>query len=80
MKLQNIRTRCKHFQELQFRSRNTRALNLPSARLDIEKQSTIFNCCKLINSVGEDLLDQQSKQSLKKLFQKRCLDMYREQA
>ena len=33
MKLQNIRTRCKHFQELQFRSRNTRALYLWSILL-----------------------------------------------
>ena len=40
-----------------YETRNTK-INLPSARLDIEKQSTIFNCCKLINSVGEDLLDQ----------------------
>ena len=58
-----------------YETRNKR-INLPAARLDIEKQATIFQCCKLINDIDECFLFPQSKQILKNGFRRHCLSKY----
>ena len=51
-------------------------INLPYARLDIAKQSTVFQICKTINEVDQSLLSQQSKSTLKKRFKEMVLGSY----
>ena len=58
-----------------YNTRNTR-INLPGIRIELEKISTIYNICNLINEVPSDLLIQQSKYSLKKKFYSLAIDRY----
>ena len=58
-----------------YLTRNKR-INLPSCRLDIQKHSTIFQCCKLLNEVSEELINPQSNRSLNKQFKIKCLTNY----
>ena len=57
---------------------NTRnvKINLPYARIDIEQQSTVYQCCSLINSLDDTFLIPQSKQRLKRLFKDHCISKY----
>ena len=61
----------KHFAPLLpnhlYNTRNSR-INLPKVRLDIEKNFTVYNLCKLINNLPENLINQQTKTKLKKNF------------
>ena len=59
----------------QYSTRSTR-VNLPNVRLQIEKQSTVFQMCKLINELPDCLLAPQSQFSLKKRFKKYVLSNY----
>ena len=54
-----------------YMTRNIR-INLPSVRLQIEKQSVIFQMCKLMNELPQHLIDPQSLYSLKINFKKIC--------
>ena len=58
-----------------YSTRNSK-INLPAIRLDIERHSTIFQCCKLINNIDESFLLPQSKYMLKNRFKKYCLSGY----
>ena len=59
----------------QYLTRNNR-INLPPNRLDIERQFTIYQVCKLINEIDEGFLLPQSKHKLKNEFKKSCLLSY----
>ena len=56
-----------------YNTRNVR-INLPAIRIELEKISTIYNICNLINEVPSDLLIQQSKHSLKKKLYSLAID------
>ena len=56
-------------------TRNTR-INLPNVRLQIEKQATIFQMCKLFNELPEHLIDPQSHQPLKSKFKRYVISHY----
>ena len=58
-----------------YGTRNTR-INLPAVRLQIEKQSTMFQMCKLFNELPENLIEQQSHQSLKRRFKEYVISKY----
>ena len=58
-----------------YSTRDTK-INLPSVRLDIEKQATIFQCCNLINNIDNRFLLPQSKFTLKNQFKNYCLASY----
>ena len=51
-------------------------INLPPVRLEIEKQSTIFQTCKLLNEIPTELLEPQAKETLKKKFKKMAISQY----
>ena len=51
----------------EYSTRNTR-IHYPSIRVEIEKQSTIYQCCQLINSIDYGLLVPQSDYQLKRNF------------
>ena len=50
-----------------YRMRISR-INLPSSRLQVEKQFVIHQCCKLYNELPRDLLDPQSNSTLKNKY------------
>ena len=50
-----------------YNTRNVK-INLPYARLNIEQQSTVFQCCSLINNLDDSFLVPQSKFRLKNLL------------
>ena len=50
-----------------YSTRNKR-INLPNVRLELEKQSVLFQSCSLLNKLPEELLVPQSKTSLKRKF------------
>ena len=50
-----------------YSTRNTK-INLPIVRLEIEKQFTIFQCCKLLNDIPDELMVQQTDTSLKNKY------------
>ena len=58
-----------------YNTRNSR-INLPDVRLQIEKQSTVFQMCKLINELPNYLLTPQSKCSLKRQFKNYAISYY----
>ena len=51
-------------------------MNLPSVRLEIEKQSTLFQTCKLLNELPPELLEPQSKGTLKSKFKSMVIAQY----
>ena len=51
-------------------------MNLPSVRLEIEKQSTLFQTCKLLNELPPELLEPQSKGTLKSKFKCMVIAQY----
>ena len=59
-------------------SYNTRQkrINLPNVRLEIEKNSVVFQCCKLLNDMPCNLLEPQSNRSLKLKFKNMCISHY----
>ena len=59
-------------------SYNTRRIkiNLPPTRLEIEKYSTIFQSCKLINEIRDDFLKPMSDNTIKTKFLKHTLQTY----
>ena len=61
--------------EHDYPTRNTR-IRLPAARLDVEKRGTIFQSCKLLNSLDESLLKPQSAATLGKKFKLCCIEKY----
>ena len=58
-----------------YGTRGTR-INLPVVRLQIEKQFTVFQMCKLLNELPEYIIDAQSRQSLKYLFKNYAISQY----
>ena len=58
-----------------YTTRNRR-INLPVVRTEVEKRSVIFQCCRLIQSLPEDLLQPQSKSSLNVKFRKFAISKY----
>ena len=58
-----------------YGTRNVR-INLPSIRLNIEKQSARYRCCVLINELDECFLQPQSNAQLKRIFRNHCLQNY----
>ena len=63
---------------LPFHSYSTRnrRINLPAVRLEVERHSTIFQSCKLMNELPEYLLIPQSDCSLKVRFKRLVLSQY----
>ena len=55
-------------------------INLPSVRLEVEKQGTIFQCCKVINEVPHYLLEPQSPGMLKKRYKSWVISKYESQS
>ena len=57
---------------------NTRSnrINLPNIRTEVEKRFAIYQCCSLIRSLPEDLLQPQSKSSLNTKFIEFALSRY----
>ena len=51
-------------------------MNFPSTRLEIEKQFTIHQCCKLFNELPKDLLEPQCQGTLKAKFNCFTLNQY----
>ena len=68
-----------HFQQFlpshNYQTRNS-VIHLPPVRTDIEKRSTIYQICKLINSIDAELLIPQSKKLLNRKFHLSCLENY----
>ena len=58
-----------------YSTRQTRIL-LPRVRLEIEKRSTIYQCCKLLNSLHEKFISPQSDVTLKKNYKEFCFAGY----
>ena len=58
-----------------YNTRNIR-INLPDVRLQVEKQSTVFQMCRLVNELPDFLLVPQSKFSLKNKFKNFVLANY----
>ena len=58
-----------------YGTRGTR-INLPVVRLQIEKQFTVFQMCKLLNELPEYVIDGQSRQSLKYRFKNYAVSQY----
>ena len=58
-----------------YLTRNRR-INLPQIRLEIERQSTVFQTCKLFDELPQEFLEPQSWQSLKKKFKESVLNSY----
>ena len=58
-----------------YGTRGTR-INLPAVRLQIEKQFTIFQMCKIFNELPQYLIDPQSRQSLKYKFKRYAISQY----
>ena len=58
-----------------YTTRNRR-INLPPIRLQVEKQFTVFQLCKIYNELSEDLLAAQSKKSLTKKFMSQKMSSY----
>ena len=59
----------------QYGTRGIR-INLPVVRLQIEKQFTIFQMCKLFNELPDYLINPQSRQTLKCKFKKYAISQY----
>ena len=58
-----------------YPTRNNR-INLPQVRLDVERNSTIFQLCKLLKEIDDEFLMPQSQNVLKRKFKQFCLDHY----
>ena len=58
-----------------YPTRNNK-INLPQVRRDNEKQSTIFNCCNVINELDTEFLEFQNKKTLNKRFKLKCINSY----
>jgi hypothetical protein len=58
-----------------YGTRSTR-LNVPQVRLDIEKQSTVYQSVAVFNSAPESLLEPSSSHSFKNRYKKAVLDGY----
>ena len=57
---------------------NTRLnrINLPNVRLEIERNSVIFQSCKLLNMLPESLIKPQHNTTLKSKFKRICIERY----
>ena len=57
---------------------NTRLnrINLPNVRLEIERNSVIFQSCKLLNMLPESLIKPQHNTTLKSKFKRICIEGY----
>ena len=51
-------------------------INLPAARLDVEKHFALYQACKYINETNELLLQNHSQKQLKTIFKNECLLNY----
>ena len=51
-------------------------INLPSVRLEIGKQSTLFQTCKLVNELPTELLEPQADGTLKKKYKSMVISQY----
>ena len=58
-----------------YNTRGTR-INLPSVRLQIEKNFTLFKLCELLNELPEELILPQSKIKLKRDFLNYAVSQY----
>ena len=58
-----------------YRMRVSR-INLPSSRLQVEKQFLVHQCCKLYNELPGDLLEPQSESALKLKYKDFVLNRY----
>ena len=56
-----------------YATRNIK-IRLPITRLEMEKRSTVFRCCVLINEIHDRFILPQSMITLKKNFKISCLD------
>ena len=53
-----------------------RRINLPAVRLEVERNFTIFQSCKLLNELSDELLEPQSDHSLKVRYRRLALSQY----
>ena len=51
-------------------------INLPNIRTEVERRFIIFKCCEIIRNIPEQLLHQQSNNSLKNKYIKFVLESY----
>ena len=58
-----------------YATRNIK-IRLPIIRLEMEKRSTIFRCCVLINEIHNKFILPQYMITLKRNFKISCLDQY----
>ena len=58
-----------------YGARGTR-INLPSVRVEVERQFALFQSCKLLNEIPSDLIQPQSNYSLKIKYKRRMLSQY----
>ena len=58
-----------------YATRNIK-IRLPITRLEMEKRSTVFRCCVLINEIHDKFILPQSMIALKRNFKISCLDQY----
>ena len=58
-----------------YNTRNIR-INLPAVRLEVERNSTLFQSCKLLNELSDELLEPQSVYSLKVKYKRFALSQY----
>ena len=59
-----------------FYNTRQRRINLPSIRLEIERNSVIFRCCSLLNNLPENLVEPQSDGALRAKYKKLCIMNY----
>ena len=58
-----------------YNTRNVR-INLPPVRVEVERNSTLFQSCKLLNELSNELLEPQSAYSLKVKYKRLGLSKY----
>ena len=58
-----------------YNTRNVR-INLPPVRLEVERNSTLFQSCKLWNELSDELLEPQSAYSLKVKYKRLAMSQY----
>ena len=58
-----------------YNTRNIR-INLPVVRLEVERHFTLFQSCKLLNELPDELLEPQSDNSLKVKYKRFALSQY----
>ena len=64
-----------HLPDHSYNTRN-RIINLPGIRLNIERNFTIFQCCKLLNELSDTLIEPQSNTMLRNRFREKCFLEY----